>query len=176
MKTFSLPPCCPYSCASTCECLRSGMLPGYVSGFYSYDECHVDLNRLARYANGRMILQPATGLDLKVYLCVCVCVCQSELFPHNSVTLYSPCNAAGTDHLLLCGSIMSQGQHRGHHIAVMPVYVIVSCACVSCPASCSSTAAHYTKSDSLVCQLKHQTGRCFARRQAGWQLFMSVAA
>lgn len=60
------------------------MLPGYVSGFYSYDECHVDLNRLARYANARMILQPATGLDLKVYLCVCVCVCQSELFPRTT--------------------------------------------------------------------------------------------
>ena len=50
--------------------VRSGMLPGYVSGFYSYDECHVDLNRLARYANARMILQPASGLDLKVCACV----------------------------------------------------------------------------------------------------------
>ena len=59
---------------SACMCLHSGMLPGYVSGFYSYNECHVDLNRLARYANARMILQPATGLDLKV--CICVCVCQ----------------------------------------------------------------------------------------------------
>lgn len=42
------------------------MLPGYVSGFYSHDDCQVDLNRLARYANARLILQPATGLDTKV--------------------------------------------------------------------------------------------------------------
>ena len=44
----------------------SGMLPGYVSGFYSHEDCHVDLNRLARYADARLILQPATGLDMQV--------------------------------------------------------------------------------------------------------------
>lgn len=42
------------------------MLPGYVSGFYTHDDCHVDLNRLAQYANARMILQPATGLNTQV--------------------------------------------------------------------------------------------------------------
>lgn len=42
------------------------MLPGYVSGFYTHDDCHVDLNRLACYANARMILQPATGLNTQV--------------------------------------------------------------------------------------------------------------
>ena len=46
--------------------LCSGMLPGYVSGVYTHDDCHVDLNRLARYANARMILQPATGLNTQV--------------------------------------------------------------------------------------------------------------
>ena len=42
------------------------MLPGYVSGIYTHDDCHVDLNRLAHYANARMILQPATGLNTQV--------------------------------------------------------------------------------------------------------------
>lgn len=46
----------------------SGMLPGYVSGFYTHEDCHVDLNRLAHYANARLILQPATGLDMQVAL------------------------------------------------------------------------------------------------------------
>ncbi len=42
------------------------MLPGYVSGFYTHDECHVDLNKLARYAGAALILETATGLDLQV--------------------------------------------------------------------------------------------------------------
>jgi hypothetical protein len=45
---------------------RSGMLPGFVSGFYSFDDCHVDLARLAQYAGATLILAPATGLDLQV--------------------------------------------------------------------------------------------------------------
>lgn len=40
------------------------MLPGYVSGFYSYDDCHIDLPRLARYANARFIRAEACGVDL----------------------------------------------------------------------------------------------------------------
>ncbi|CAL8466157.1 g5693 [Coccomyxa elongata] len=46
----------------------SGMLPGYVSGFYTHDECHVDLNRLARYAGAALILEAAVGLDLQKQL------------------------------------------------------------------------------------------------------------
>ncbi len=42
------------------------MLPGYVSGFYTHDECHVDLNRLARYAGAALILESAVGLDVQV--------------------------------------------------------------------------------------------------------------
>ena len=49
-----------------CSLGCSGMLPGYVSGFYTHEDCHVDLNRLAHYANARLILQPATGLDMQV--------------------------------------------------------------------------------------------------------------
>jgi len=41
----------------------SGMLPGYVSGFYSMADCHIDLVRLAAYANARLVNAEATGVD-----------------------------------------------------------------------------------------------------------------
>jgi len=41
----------------------SGMLPGYVAGHYSLEECHIDLGRLARFAGARLIRDEAIGLD-----------------------------------------------------------------------------------------------------------------
>jgi hypothetical protein len=45
------------------------MLPGYVAGWYGFDDCHVDLGRLARFARARLVLAPAVGLNLKVRCC-----------------------------------------------------------------------------------------------------------
>jgi selenide, water dikinase len=49
----------------------SGMLPGHVAGFYSYDETHIDLCRLARFAGAELYLDKAIGLDLETNLVIC---------------------------------------------------------------------------------------------------------
>ncbi len=40
----------------------SGMLPGFVSGQYAYDEIHIDAAGLARHAGAELIVDEATGL------------------------------------------------------------------------------------------------------------------
>ena len=42
------------------------MLPGYLAGHYTYDDCHIDLARLARYAGARLVHCEARGIDTKV--------------------------------------------------------------------------------------------------------------
>ncbi|MDP2372580.1 selenide, water dikinase SelD [Reyranella sp.] len=41
----------------------SGMIPGFVAGRYSFDECHIDLARLAAWTGARLIQAEAIGLD-----------------------------------------------------------------------------------------------------------------
>ncbi|MES2424362.1 MAG: selenide, water dikinase SelD, partial [Pseudomonadota bacterium] len=41
----------------------SGMLPGYVAGHYAYDDVHIDVHRLARFAHARFFRDEVVGLD-----------------------------------------------------------------------------------------------------------------
>jgi selenide,water dikinase len=43
----------------------SGMLPGYVAGLYSFDECHIDLRPLCQFTQAQMVQSRAIGLDLE---------------------------------------------------------------------------------------------------------------
>lgn len=42
------------------------MLPGYVAGHYTYDECHIDLAMLSQWAGVRFVHAEAQGLDIEV--------------------------------------------------------------------------------------------------------------
>ena len=43
----------------------SGMLPGYIAGHYDYDDCHIDLGPLARFAGARLYHAEVDKLDIK---------------------------------------------------------------------------------------------------------------
>ncbi len=43
----------------------SGMLPGYVAGHYDFDECHIDLGPLARFAGARLYHGSVDQLDVE---------------------------------------------------------------------------------------------------------------
>ncbi|MEO0684092.1 MAG: FAD-dependent oxidoreductase, partial [Cyanobacteria bacterium J06649_11] len=49
----------------------SGMLPGHIAGFYTRDECHIDLRKLASFARTRLYIDSVTDIDLQNNLVIC---------------------------------------------------------------------------------------------------------
>lgn len=49
----------------------SGMLPGYIAGFYSFEECHIDLEKLAKSTGINFIVDEVVGLNLQKNLVLC---------------------------------------------------------------------------------------------------------
>ncbi len=49
----------------------SGMLPGLIAGLYGFDDVHVDLGPLARFAGARLFHGEAVGLDLERRTVLC---------------------------------------------------------------------------------------------------------
>ncbi|MER3434501.1 MAG: FAD-dependent oxidoreductase [Leptolyngbya sp. ERB_1_1] len=47
----------------------SGMLPGHVAGFYSYQDCHINLRSLCEFAKVRLIVDRAIGLEADRVIC-----------------------------------------------------------------------------------------------------------
>lgn len=54
------------------------MLPGYVSGFYTHDECHIDLAQLSTFAQARLVHATAEGVDIKVRQSMMISAAPSE--------------------------------------------------------------------------------------------------
>ena len=49
----------------------SGMLPGHIAGFYTHDDCHIDLRKLASFAQAQLYIDCVTGIDLKNNRVIC---------------------------------------------------------------------------------------------------------
>ena len=49
----------------------SGMLPGHIAGFYSHDECHIDLRKLTQFAQAQLHIDEVIDLDLKNNQVIC---------------------------------------------------------------------------------------------------------
>ncbi|MEB3211819.1 MAG: selenide, water dikinase SelD, partial [Leptolyngbyaceae bacterium] len=49
----------------------SGMLPAYVAGLYTYDQCHIDLRPLCQFGQVELVRDRAIGLDLQNNTVIC---------------------------------------------------------------------------------------------------------
>ena len=49
----------------------SGMLPGHIAGFYTHDECHIDLRKLASFAQAQLYIDKVNDIDLENNRVIC---------------------------------------------------------------------------------------------------------
>lgn len=73
-----------------------GMLPGFVSGFYTYEDCHIDLGRLCHYAGASLVQQEATGIDIQVT-------------PSHAMQLRAACRCCWTSTVTSAAAVLPHG-------------------------------------------------------------------
>ncbi len=74
LKLFGINPLPGVQLTLITECVDtpySGMLPGHVAGFYTHEQCHINLSSLAQFAQANLIIDQAISLDLEKNLVIC---------------------------------------------------------------------------------------------------------
>ena len=92
----------------------SGFLPGLVAGHYSFEQTHLDLQSLARFARARLVHDLVTGLDPAGKVLHC----------HSSASI--PYEVASLD-IGAAPTRLLQGRHEDVGIPVKPVGVYLQC-------------------------------------------------
>ena len=49
----------------------SGMLPGHIADFYTHEQCHIDLRKLANFAQAQLYIDCVLGIDLENNQVIC---------------------------------------------------------------------------------------------------------
>ncbi len=57
--------------SDTLQTPYSGMLPGHIAGYYTFEQTHIDLIALSNFANAQLYLDRAIGLDLNKNQVIC---------------------------------------------------------------------------------------------------------
>ncbi|MGB3208470.1 MAG: FAD-dependent oxidoreductase [Crinalium sp.] len=74
LRLFAINPIPGVQLTLITECVDtpySGMLPGHVAGFYTHEQCHINLSSLAQFAQANLIIDQAINLDLGKNQVIC---------------------------------------------------------------------------------------------------------